>query len=72
MLGSRRQIEPGAVGAILDLDNPKVRIKRDFPFEPFLSLAGIDPWPRVRGGENPIDAARRGGRDGTVAQARRA
>jgi hypothetical protein len=27
-----REVEPGAIDAILDLDNPKVGIKGDFPF----------------------------------------
>jgi hypothetical protein len=56
---SRREIEPGAVGAILDLDNPQVRIKGDFPFKPLLRLAGVDERPRVSASEHSIDADRR-------------
>jgi hypothetical protein len=61
---SRRQIEPGAVHAVLDLNNPKIGIKPDFPFEPFLGLVGTETRSRVRAGENPVDTARRVRRDG--------
>ena len=60
----RREIEPGAVRAILDLNNPKVGIKCDFPFEPLLRLVGIDRRPGMRAGEDPFDAGRRVSREG--------
>jgi hypothetical protein len=55
----RREIEPGAVDAILDLDNPQVGIKGDFPFEPLLRLAGVDEHPRMSASEHPVNADRR-------------
>ena len=55
----RREIEPGAVHAILDLDDPKVGIKRNFPLEPLLRLVGIDVRPGMRESEDPFDAGRR-------------
>ena len=60
----RREIEPSAVRAILDLDNPKVGIKRDFPFEPLLGRGGIDGRLAVRACEKSFDAGFRRGRDG--------
>lgn len=54
-----RQIEPSAGGAVLDLDDPNVRIKRDFPFEPLFRLAGIDPFPTMRPDKHPLDAGLR-------------
>src|SRR5271170_2492990 len=53
---SRRKIEPGAGWAILNLDDPEVRIEGDLPFEPLLRLAGIDAVPTMRPKENPLDA----------------
>ena len=68
----RREIEPGAVRAILDLDNPKVGIKRDFPFEPLLRLAGVDERaPYARGRRSYRRRAARPQR-GTAAQVHRA
>jgi hypothetical protein len=55
----RREIEPGAVDAILDLDNPQVGIEGDFPFEPLLRLAGIDEHSRMSASKDSIDAGRR-------------
>ena len=55
----RREIEPRAVRAILDLDDPKVRVKRNFPFEPPLRLVGVNRRPRMREGEDPINTGRR-------------
>jgi hypothetical protein len=55
----RREIEPGAVDAILDLDDPQVGIKGDFPFEPLLRLAGIDEQPRMSASEHSLDTRRR-------------
>jgi hypothetical protein len=55
----RREIEPGAVRAILDFNDPKVWIKRNFPFEPPLRLVGVNRRPRMREGEDPINAGRR-------------
>jgi hypothetical protein len=52
----RREIEPGAVDAILDLDNPQIGIKGDFPFEPLLRLAGLDEHPRMGASEDSVDA----------------
>jgi len=54
-----RQIEPGAGGADLDLNDPNVRIKRDFAFEPPFRLAGIDPFPTMRANKHPLDAGLR-------------
>ena len=54
-----RQIEPSANSAILDLNDPNVRIKRDFPFEPPFRLAGIDPFPSMRPNKHPLDAGLR-------------
>jgi hypothetical protein len=55
----RREIEPGAVDPILNLDNPEVGIEGDFPFEPFLRLADVDEHPRMSASEDPVDARRR-------------
>ena len=55
----RREIEPGAVDALLDLDNPQVRIKSDFPFEPLFRLTRVDKRPRMGASEDPVDARRR-------------
>ena len=55
----RREIEPGAVDAILDLDNPQVGIKGDFPFEPLFRLTGVDERPRMGASEDSVDARRR-------------
>ena len=44
---------------MLDLNDPKVRVKRNFPFEPALRLVEINKLPRMREGEDPIDAGRR-------------
>jgi hypothetical protein len=55
----RREIEPGAVDAILNLDNPEVGIEGDFPFEPFLRLAGVDEHSRMRASKDSIDPRRR-------------
>jgi hypothetical protein len=52
---SGRQIEPGALCAVLDLDDPKVRIERNFPFEALFRRARIDAVPVMRPGENPLD-----------------
>ena len=51
--GSRREIEPDAFHAILDLDNPKIGIERDFPLQPLLGGAGIDGRLFMRAGEKP-------------------
>jgi hypothetical protein len=53
---SGREIEPRAVWTVLDLNNPEVRIERDFPFEPLLRFARIDAVPTMRPSENPLDA----------------
>jgi hypothetical protein len=53
---SRRKIEPGAGWAILNLDDPEVRIEGDLPFEPLFRLAGIDAVAIMRPNENPLDA----------------
>ena len=58
-LSLRREIEPSSVHAVLDLNNPEVGVKGDFPFEPRLGLVGIDQWSRVRPGKHSVDAARR-------------
>ena len=58
------EIEPRAVHAILDLNDPKVRVKGNFPSESFLRLVGIDVWPAVRASEDSVEAARSGSRDG--------
>jgi hypothetical protein len=55
----RREIEPGAVDAILDLDNPQVGIEGDFPFEPLLRLARVDEHPSMSASEDSLDAGRR-------------
>jgi hypothetical protein len=55
----RREIEPGAVDAILNLDNPEVGIEGDFPFEPFLRLAGVDEHSRMSASKDAIDPRRR-------------
>jgi hypothetical protein len=55
----RREIEPGAVRAILDFNDPKVGVKRNFPLEPPLRLVGVNRRPRMREGEDPINAGRR-------------
>jgi hypothetical protein len=55
----RREIEPGALDALLDLHNPQVGIKGDFPFEPLLRLAGVDERPRMSASEDSVDARRR-------------
>jgi hypothetical protein len=54
----RREIKPGAVRAILDLNDPKVRVKRNLPFEPPLRLVGVNRR-RMGEGEDPINAGRR-------------
>jgi hypothetical protein len=56
---SRREIEPGTVDAILDLNDPKVWIKRNFPLESLVRLAGIDVWTAVRASKGSVDAERR-------------
>ena len=60
----RGEVEPCPVLAILYLDNPKVRIERDFALESILRLAGIDGRFLVRPGKKPLDAERRGVHDG--------
>ena len=55
----RREIEPGAVRAILDFNDPKVRVKRNFSLEPPLRLVGVNRRPRMREGEDPINTGRR-------------
>ncbi len=55
----RREIEPGAVHASLDLNDPKVWVERNFAFESLLSLVGIDVWLLMRASEDSVDAARR-------------
>jgi len=60
----RREIQPGARRAVLDLDDPKVRIKRNFPVEPLLRGVGIDRRTFMRAGEKPFDAGRRVAREG--------
>jgi hypothetical protein len=60
----RRKIEPGAILAVFDLDNPKVGIKRDFPPEPLLRRVRIDGRVLMRAREQPFDAGRRGRRKG--------
>ena len=52
----RSEVEPGAVYAILDLNNPKIRVERQFPLEPLLRLIGIDRRFLVRAREKPFDA----------------
>jgi hypothetical protein len=52
----RRQIEPGARRSILDFNDPKVRIKPDFAFEPLVRLVGSDGFHLMRPGKNPLDA----------------
>jgi hypothetical protein len=64
MRRSRLEIEPGAVHAILDLNDPKVGVEGDFPFESLLRFVGIDVWPAVCASEDSVDAARSGSRDG--------
>jgi hypothetical protein len=59
MRGLRREIEPGAVDAILDLDNPQVGIKGDFPFEPLFHLTGVDTRRCMGASEDSVDATRR-------------
>ncbi len=58
-VGLGREIEPGAVQPILDLNDPKVGVKRNFPFESLLRLVGIDVRPGMRESEDSVDAARR-------------
>jgi hypothetical protein len=55
----RREIEPGAIDAFLNLDNPQIGIEGDFPFEPLLRLAGVDEHARMSASEDPVDARRR-------------
>jgi hypothetical protein len=55
----RREIEPGAFDAILNLDDPEVGIKGDFPFEPLLRLAGVDEHSRMSASKESIDPRRR-------------
>jgi hypothetical protein len=55
----RREIEPGAVDAILNLDNPEVGIEGDFPFESLLGLAGVDEHCRMSASKDSIDPRRR-------------
>ena len=57
------QIEPDAVHAILELNNPKIRIERQFPLEPILRLIGIDGRLLMRSREKPFDARLSVGRD---------
>jgi hypothetical protein len=54
-----RQIEPSAGRAVLDLNDPNVGIKRDFPFEPLFRVVGIDPFPTMRPNKHPLNAGRR-------------
>jgi hypothetical protein len=54
-----RQIEPGAGRAVLDLNDPNIGIKRDFPFETSFRLAGIDRFSTMRPNKHPLDAGRR-------------
>ena len=54
--GSTDEIEPYATVAILDLDNPKVRIERDFALKPLFGLARLDPFRLVRPDEGSFDA----------------
>src|SRR5271166_7073066 len=54
---SADEIEPHAAVAILDLDNPKVRIVRDFAREPLFGLARLDPFRLVRPDEGSFDAS---------------
>jgi len=54
--GSGRKVEPGAGRAVLNLDNPEVRIEGDFPREPLLRRAGLDVVAVMRAGEDPLDA----------------
>ncbi len=63
MRRSGREIEPDAFHAILDLDNPKIGIERDFPLEPRLGGAGINGRLFMRAGEKPFDAGLSVGRD---------
>jgi hypothetical protein len=58
------QIEPGAVHATLDLNNPEVGVKRNFPLESLLRLVRIDGRLLMRAGEKPFDARLRSGRNG--------
>ena len=60
----RLEIEPCAIRAVLDLDDPKVGIKCDFPLEPLLRRAGIDERLLMRSREKPFDPRLRGGRNG--------
>jgi hypothetical protein len=55
----RREIEPGAVDAILNLDNPQVGIEGDFPLEPLLRLAGVDEHSNMSASKDSIDPRRR-------------
>jgi hypothetical protein len=55
----RREIEPGAIRAILDFNDPKVRVKRNFPLEPPLRLVGVDRHSPVGECEDPINTGRR-------------
>ena len=54
----KREIEPSAVDAPLDLHNPQVGIEGDFPFEPLLRLTGLDERSRMGAGEHPVDPRR--------------
>jgi hypothetical protein len=54
----RREVEPGAVRAILDLNDPKVGVKRNFPFESPLRFVRVKRRPRMCDGEDPINTAR--------------
>ena len=54
---STREIEPYAPIAILDLDNPKIGIKRDLALKPLVGFAGRDPFRLMRPDEGSFDAA---------------
>ena len=54
--GSTGKIEPHAAVAILDLDDPKIGIKRDLALKPLVGLAGRDPFRLVRPDEGSFDA----------------
>jgi len=59
MRSLRREIEPSAIDAFLDLNDPQVGIEGDFPFEPLLRLSGVDGQAVMSTSENTVDARRR-------------
>ena len=65
-----RQIEPCALRAVLDFNDPQIGIKRYFPFKPRVRRVGINPFLLMRPRKNPLDAgfefSRFGLRRGTV------